>query len=237
MADSTDNSDIDGDALKKSLGACARAVAGDESLLVNFESGQGAVEIGGTRVQDPTAQLTTEALGVTRGQTDSMALWRAHHDTVVHQKRAPADVTARRVFDAIEQARVESVGCRHLDGVASNLEQSHTSRIQSMDLQSDQGVLAEAMAVLVRQHLGQREATETGKNLLKHCQPQLEKVSSQWLDRLSTEQDDQDAFARQLNDLLVSMDLLSDVEPGEDCLLYTSPSPRDGLLSRMPSSA
>ena len=25
--------------------------------------------------------------------------------------------------------------------------------------------------------------------------------------------------------------------PGEGCLLYTSPSPRDGLLSRMPSSA
>ena len=24
---------------------------------------------------------------------------------------------------------------------------------------------------------------------------------------------------------------------GPDCLLYTSPSPRDGLLSRMPSSA
>ena len=26
-------------------------------------------------------------------------------------------------------------------------------------------------------------------------------------------------------------------EEGGDCLLYTSPSPRDGLLSRMPSSA
>ena len=26
-------------------------------------------------------------------------------------------------------------------------------------------------------------------------------------------------------------------EEGTDCLLYTSPSPRDGLLSRMPSSA
>ena len=26
-------------------------------------------------------------------------------------------------------------------------------------------------------------------------------------------------------------------DPYEDCLLYTSPSPRDGLLSRMPSSA
>ena len=27
------------------------------------------------------------------------------------------------------------------------------------------------------------------------------------------------------------------VAPTKDCLLYTSPSPRDGLLSRMPSSA
>ena len=27
------------------------------------------------------------------------------------------------------------------------------------------------------------------------------------------------------------------MERHEDCLLYTSPSPRDGLLSRMPSSA
>ena len=26
-------------------------------------------------------------------------------------------------------------------------------------------------------------------------------------------------------------------KPGKGCLLYTSPSPRDGLLSRMPSSA
>ena len=28
-----------------------------------------------------------------------------------------------------------------------------------------------------------------------------------------------------------------DIENISDCLLYTSPSPRDGLLSRMPSSA
>ena len=29
----------------------------------------------------------------------------------------------------------------------------------------------------------------------------------------------------------------SEVDMGTPCLLYTSPSPRDGLLSRMPSSA
>ena len=29
----------------------------------------------------------------------------------------------------------------------------------------------------------------------------------------------------------------TDLEHNQNCLLYTSPSPRDGLLSRMPSSA
>ena len=32
-------------------------------------------------------------------------------------------------------------------------------------------------------------------------------------------------------------ELLEEFVPDMDCLLYTSPSPRDGLLSRMPSSA
>ena len=38
-----------------------------------------------------------------------------------------------------------------------------------------------------------------------------------------------------------NMDLRNEIEKilneSDDCLLYTSPSPRDGLLSRMPSSA
>ena len=39
-------------------------------------------------------------------------------------------------------------------------------------------------------------------------------------------------FRSQAKDLMSIID-----EVIEDCLLYTSPSPRDGLLSRMPSSA
>ena len=39
------------------------------------------------------------------------------------------------------------------------------------------------------------------------------------------------SFSSNLTKMLKHMDKL------EACLLYTSPSPRDGLLSRMPSSA
>ena len=39
---------------------------------------------------------------------------------------------------------------------------------------------------------------------------------------------------RDIGELLAN---LKEPEPPKGCLLYTSPSPRDGLLSRMPSSA
>ena len=37
--------------------------------------------------------------------------------------------------------------------------------------------------------------------------------------------------------LSINICSLKDLNKPNDCLLYTSPSPRDGLLSRMPSSA
>ena len=41
-----------------------------------------------------------------------------------------------------------------------------------------------------------------------------------------------------IKDLLPASQFMTNVKMKEDtCLLYTSPSPRDGLLSRMPSSA
>ena len=50
-----------------------------------------------------------------------------------------------------------------------------------------------------------------------------------------------DALRANHNDLQEFVDSLAEDEwqmaSACDCLLYTSPSPRDGLLSRMPSSA
>ena len=48
---------------------------------------------------------------------------------------------------------------------------------------------------------------------------------------LNSKSENFDAVSLALRHLLESMTAL------KDCLLYTSPSPRDGLLSRMPSSA
>ena len=56
--------------------------------------------------------------------------------------------------------------------------------------------------------------------------------------RLNIDQDSIQDHMHFVNDLGAdSLHIVEIVMEIEHCLLYTSPSPRDGLLSRMPSSA
>lgn len=216
MADQNYNPDdlaYQSDLLKKSLNACARAVSGDETLTVNFERGQSAIEFGGTRLQDPAAALSADELAITRGQTDALALWRAHHDSDIHQRNAPFDPAARLAFDTVEQARVEAIGTRNLDGVAANLEESHTARIAALDVQNESAITAEALGVLLRHKLSGRDPSSIGRELLASRQHELQKIPSELLDQLFNDRDNQREFARQMNDLLVAMDLIPEFNP------------------------
>ena len=212
------------ESLKRSIGACARAVSHDESLAVTFEQGLDVVNIGGTKLPDPQSELAgdeaseaaREAVTVTRGQADSVALWHAHHSTAIHEKCSPADPVARRLFNAVEQTRVEAVGTRYLDGVASNLEVNLNNRLDALNNDSDHtDVLAEGLALLLRQKMTGRPASDRGREILSHCSDTLQKVSPEWLDKLSAEQHDQQSFAMQVNDLLVAMNFVEGAEAGE----------------------
>ena len=82
-------------------------------------------------------------------------------------------------------------------------------------------------------------------NLCPFARKSLE--TSDAISYVVTEADNQKAFYAAAVDCARDLAAASDVDPTAeivflvapfyDCLLYTSPSPRDGLLSRMPSSA
>ena len=50
-----------------------------------------------------------------------MALKLRHHDRKTHLRRVPRGETARAIFEAVEQVRVEALGARRMAGVADNL--------------------------------------------------------------------------------------------------------------------
>jgi cobaltochelatase CobT len=200
--------------LKRSLTACARAIAGDESLEVNIAA-QGGVNVAGKSLPDRlTSEQTSDApeMAITRGQTDAVAVHRAHHDAIVHSRHAPQNAVARRVFDAVERARVECLGGQVMLGVAKNLEARLEQRLRNFDSQGDETVeLAEAMALQLRERMTGRRMPPAAQQILANCEWHSG-IDPEWFDRLDAHSEDQAAFAQQLNDLLVEMKLLEGEE-------------------------
>ena len=69
-----------------------------------------------------------------RGYSDSLALRLACHDDAIHRRIVPHGTAARGVFEAVEQARVEAIGARRMEGVAANLGAMLDDRYQPREL-------------------------------------------------------------------------------------------------------
>ena len=86
-----------------------------------------------------------------------MSLRLACHDDAVHRRLAPQNQAARSVFDAIEQARVEAIGARRMEGVAGNLsamleDRYHRGHHGEVSDKAD-APIEDAIALMVRERL------------------------------------------------------------------------------------
>jgi cobaltochelatase CobT len=62
--------------------------------------------------------LEADEVAITRGYADAIALRMACHDPDVHRQHQPEGRNARAVYEAVEQARVEALGCERMAGVS-----------------------------------------------------------------------------------------------------------------------
>ena len=76
---------------------------------------------GKARLPEPPRKLGKHEAAIVRGHADASALKLACHDAAIHRRLQPVGQQARAVFEAVEQARVEAIGARRMDGVAKNL--------------------------------------------------------------------------------------------------------------------
>ena len=154
-------------------------------------------------------------IAVTRGLGDSMALKRACHDTRIHTRLAPEGKQARAVFDAIEQARVESIGSRRMAGVADNigvmLEDKYAKANLADVRDQSEAPLEEAIALMVREKLTGRPVPRSGERLVSLWRDWVEEKSGATLDGLAGKLDDQQAFARLVRDMLASMNMAEEL--------------------------
>jgi cobaltochelatase CobT len=205
---------VDTEPLRRAITGCVRSIAGSGEVEVSFANERPGMAGDRIRLPEISKRPTAHELAVTRGLGDSMALRLACHDTNVHATMSPQGTDARAVFDAVEQARVESLGALRMAGVASNLnsmnaEKYSKANFTGVDRQED-APIGEAMAMLVREKLtGTKPPASAGK-VLDLWRPFFDEKVGKDLDNLKGVVDDQQAFGKLVRHMLSSMQMAED---------------------------
>ncbi|MER8370027.1 cobaltochelatase subunit CobT [Mesorhizobium sp. M1348] len=206
------------DSFKRAVTVCMRAIAGDKDLEVGFAKDRPALAGSRARLPELPKKASKADIAITRGLGDSMALKRACHDARIHTRLAPEGKQARAIYDAVEQARVEAIGSRAMQGVADNIGsmlEDKYARANLVDVKDKADApIEEALALMVREKLTGRTAPKSGERLVDLWRPWVEEKASADLDGLSAKLDDQQAFARVVRDMLASMEMAEEL--GDD---------------------
>ncbi len=208
---------------KRATAGVLRAIAEIPDVQVNFQPGPSGVSGKRARLPLPTRALPPAEMAKLRGASDAIALRLRHHDDAVHNARMPNRREARDVYDALEQARVETVGARHMAGVAANLharlaEECETEGYDRMTRKEQLPVTA-ALALLARERMSGEPAPEAVRRVLDLWRDGLATPVADALDELGATQNDQRAFTRAARKLLAAMELAeaeADAEPDSE---------------------
>jgi cobaltochelatase CobT len=138
----------------------------------------------------------------------------------VHRRLAPGGQQARAVFDAIEQARVEAIGARRMQGVAQNLtamldDRFHRGKYDDIADRAD-APIEDALAMMVRERLTGEPPPAAAKKLVELWRPLIEARAGRDLDRLERVLEDQRRFGDTVHDLLDSLDMGDDRSRQDD---------------------
>ena len=212
------------DELQRALACTVRAIAGDAAVEVAFrgrernrEPGKGPAPA--VRLALPRGDMIQHELCRVRGEADRAALRIRHHDAAVHRRFAPTGEIAALLYDRLEELRVEALGSERMAGVRANLETAYRARmaLPQAGERGQDATVAEIVDLFVRERLLGFELTEPQKKLMAGWSEWLEKSVAGELPALSTSVTDQEAFARQVRELLAHLGLSEDlVEPPDD---------------------
>ncbi|SLN32549.1 Aerobic cobaltochelatase subunit CobT [Oceanibacterium hippocampi] len=225
---------------RRAVSATMRALSRDKELQVTFGPETPGLRGDRARLPSPGRDLSSHEIDQIRGLADSMSLRKRHHDSGVHNRLLPKGSTARAVFEAIEQARVEAIGCRNMEGVSNNLRAALEEKCRARGFERVQdrseAPLAEVIGLLVREKLSGEAVPESAVRMVDLWREEIESKGGQDLDDLSERVGDQERFARAARRLLFDLELSDedsnelseDEEDGDDDQAEQQESQSDG---------
>ncbi len=209
------NSDI----FRSAVSVTVRAISARPDLEVSFSADRPVLTSDKARLGALPRTMSRRDISVARGQGDAMAMRLASHDARLHHSRSPADPDARAAFDALEQARVEALGCLRMKGMRTNIGQMHEDRLAKARLdqisEQEDAPLAEALGLMLRQNLAGIKVPKSGRKVVELWRDHIERSARDSLAALGQSIEDQDAFSLAARSLLADLDLAPDIDPSQ----------------------
>jgi cobaltochelatase CobT len=208
---------------KRAVAGCMRALAHMPDLEVAYAAEKPNLSHSGgvakARLPEPPRKLEPHEAAVLRGYADSMALRLACHDADLHRRMMPQQQNARAIFEAVEQARVEAIGARRMQGVAQNLDAMLDDRCQRAHLgdvrERAQVPLEDALAFIVRERLTGMKPPKHAQKLTDLWRSWIEEKAGRDLDRLVGDVADQRSFGHAIHKVLAALDMAEELGPDE----------------------
>jgi len=218
---SVDNSAV----FKTAIGAAVRAISGQGDLEVVFSSDRPVLTGQKARLAALPRLVTRRDIAVARGQGDAMAMRLASHDAKLHNRRAPAGPEARAAFDALEQARIEALGCTRMHGMKINIGEMLEERLSRANFAKienrEDAPLPEALGLILRHDIAGLDIPQSGQKIVDLWHEHIEAMAATSFGALGRHLENQDDFSRAARTLLKDLNLapdidLNDNQPDED---------------------
>jgi cobaltochelatase CobT len=207
---------------KSAVGVAVRAISGKSDLEVSFSSDKPLLNEDKARLANLPRMISKRDVAIARGQGDAMAMRLASHNPRQHARRAPGDADARAAFDALEQARIESLGCVRMGGMKTNIGEMLDDRMTRANYAQikdrDDAPLAEALGLILREKLAGLAIPQSGQKIVDLWKSHIEGNAATSLEALSLHLENQDDYARAARTLLSDLDLAPDIDLDDDQL-------------------
>jgi cobaltochelatase CobT len=206
---------------KSAMGAAVRAIGGKRELEVTFSADRPILTSDKARLANLPRLPTLRDIAIARGQGDAMAMRLASHDPETHRKRAPAEPEARAAYDALEQARVEALGCIRMPGMTGNIHEMLEDRLFRANMaevhDKADAPLAEALGLMLRERVAGVAVPPSGNAVVELWRKEIEARAGTTLTTLFSRFEDQELFSRATRQLLRDLNLIpdSDLDDGE----------------------
>ncbi|MEM7570111.1 MAG: cobaltochelatase subunit CobT [Pseudomonadota bacterium] len=204
--------------LKDAIKSTMRAIAQEPELEVTYSADKPGLAGKQARLPTPAKKLKAEQLAQIRGLSDAMALRLKHHDARIHLREQPASGLAREIYDSLEQARIEAIGCNQMAGVAENLDQVVSTRckgdgLEGIEAESDVP-LAAALGLIAREKMTGRPVPPEAQKSIDLVREWIDSNAGEAIGELLDAVEDQGAFSQVAKRIISGLNV--EDEGGED---------------------